>query len=189
MGEISTQLIHLVTSPRIHVDSAPQRSRWKIRLSVVLLADEPTSRTDSGRTFWSCRGQGAAHGFLGRRRGIRCQPVSAVPRRRGSDRPSKLGVTAPRLGSASAASASEPPRQPTQGLTPTLRTASRRSASVGGVGARNSVVAGQAACWYSWMSSSQRVDFTTRRWLGSARGCSVQSGGRWSSERWGRCAL
>ena len=38
------------------------------------------------------------------------------------------------------------------------------------VGARYSVVAGQAACWYSWMSPSQRVDFTTRRWFGSARG-------------------
>ncbi len=40
----------------------------------------------------------------------------------------------------------------------------------GRVGARYSVVAGQAARWYSWMSPSQRVDLTTRRWFGSARG-------------------
>lgn len=35
------------------------------------------------------------------------------------------------------------------------------------VGARYSIVAGQAACWYSLMRPVQRVDFTMRWWLGS----------------------
>ena len=50
-----------------------------------------------------------------------------------------------------------------------------------------SVVAGQAALRYSLMSPSQRAVFTTWRCLSGWSAASVATGGRWSSERWGRC--
>ena len=57
------------------------------------------------------------------------------------------------------------------------------------VGAGNCVVAGQAAFRYSLMSPSQRAGFTTWRCLSGWSGASVATGGRWSSERWGRRVL
>ena len=50
-----------------------------------------------------------------------------------------------------------------------------------GVGARNSVVAGQAAFRYSLMSPSHRVDLMTRAWAGSRSTLvcgSIPNGGR-----------
>ena len=60
------------------------------------------------------------------------------------------------------------------------------------VGAQNRVVAGQAACLYSLMRPSQRVVRTSRRgngWSVVLLSGVVCRGGRWSSERWGRCML
>lgn len=57
------------------------------------------------------------------------------------------------------------------------------------VGAGNSVVAGQAACWYSLMSPSQRVDLVTRSWSCGRFVGSGGAAGRWLSERWGRWLL
>ena len=57
------------------------------------------------------------------------------------------------------------------------------------VGAGNCVVSGQAAFRYSLTSPSQRAVFTTWRCLSGWSGGSVATGGRWSSERWGRCVL
>ena len=60
------------------------------------------------------------------------------------------------------------------------------------VGARNGVVAGQAACLYSLMRPSQRVVRTTRGgsgWSVVLLSGVVCRGGRWFSERWGRCVL
>lgn len=54
------------------------------------------------------------------------------------------------------------------------------------VGARNSVVAGQAAFLYSLMSPSHRADLTIRGGAGSRRALTrgrFPSGGRWSRER------
>ena len=63
------------------------------------------------------------------------------------------------------------------------------SASWWPVGAENYVVAGQAAFRYSLMSPLQRAASTTWRCLSGWSGGSVATGGRWSSERWGRCVL
>ena len=60
------------------------------------------------------------------------------------------------------------------------------------VGAQNRVVASQAACLYSLMRPSQRVVRTSRRgngWSVVLLSGVVCRGGRWSSERWGRCML
>ena len=57
------------------------------------------------------------------------------------------------------------------------------------VGAGNCVVSGQAAFRYSLTSPSQRAVLTTWRCLSGWSGGSVATGGRWSSERWGRCVL
>ena len=57
------------------------------------------------------------------------------------------------------------------------------------VGAGNCVVAGQAAFRYSLMSPSQRAVLTTWRCRSGWSGGSVATGGRWSSERWGRRVL
>ena len=57
------------------------------------------------------------------------------------------------------------------------------------VGAENCVVAGQAAFRYSLMSPPQRAVLTTWRCLSGWSAASVATGGRWSSERWGRCVL
>ena len=57
------------------------------------------------------------------------------------------------------------------------------------VGAENCVVAGEAAFRYSLMSPPQRAVLTTWRCLSGWSGGSVATGGRWSSERWGRCVL
>ena len=57
------------------------------------------------------------------------------------------------------------------------------------VGAQYRVVAGQAACLYSFMRPSQRVVRTSRRgsgWSVVLLSGVVCRGGRWSSERWGR---
>ena len=61
-----------------------------------------------------------------------------------------------------------------------------------GVGARNRVVACQAACLYSLMRPSQRVTRTSRRgngWSVVLLSGVVCRGGRWASERWGRWVL
>ena len=57
------------------------------------------------------------------------------------------------------------------------------------VGAENCVVAGQAAFRYSLMSPPQRAVLTTWRCLSGWSAASVATGGRWLSERWGRCVL
>ena len=60
------------------------------------------------------------------------------------------------------------------------------------VGAQNRVVAGQAACLYSLVRPSQRVVRTSRRgsgWSVVLLSGVVCRGGRWFSERWGRCVL
>ena len=57
------------------------------------------------------------------------------------------------------------------------------------VGAGNCVVGGQAAFRYSLMSPPQRAVLTTWRCPSGWSGGSVATGGRWSSERWGRCVL
>ena len=79
------------------------------------------------------------------------------------------------------------------------RTARRRRPDAQGVrqqlppvGAQNRVVAGQAACLYSLMRPSQRVVRTSRRgngWSVVLLSGVVCRGGRWPSERWGRCML
>ena len=57
------------------------------------------------------------------------------------------------------------------------------------VGAENCVVAGQAAFRYSLMSPPQRAVLTTWRCLSGWSAASAATGGRWLSERWGRCVL
>ena len=59
--------------------------------------------------------------------------------------------------------------------------------AMGRVGAENCVVAGQAAFRYSLMSPPQRAVLTTWRCPSGWSAASVATGGRWSSERWGRC--
>ena len=70
-----------------------------------------------------------------------------------------------------------------------IRRRSTKPASTAAVGADNCVVAGQAAFRYSLMGPSQRAVFTAWRCLSGWSGGSVATGGRWSSERWGRCVL
>ena len=89
------------------------------------------------------------------------RPVSAV---------SHVPDGAPRLDALSRCSFLRTPTQPTALM-----------------GAENCVAAGQAALRYSLMSPSQRAVFTTWRCLSGWSGGSVATGGRWSSERWGRC--
>ena len=60
------------------------------------------------------------------------------------------------------------------------------------VGARDCVVAGQAAFLYSLMSPSLRADLTIRGGAGSGSGLAcglLACGGRWARERWGRWVL
>ena len=67
-----------------------------------------------------------------------------------------------------------------------------KSDRVLGVGARNGVVAGQAACLYSLMRPSQRIVRTSRRgsgWSVVLLSGVVCWGGRWFSDRWGRWKL
>ncbi len=57
------------------------------------------------------------------------------------------------------------------------------------VGARYSVVAGQAAFRYSLMSPLQRVELMTACCSPGGPAGRALSGGRWPRERWGRCSL
>jgi len=64
------------------------------------------------------------------------------------------------------------------------------AASVEPVGLGNSVVAGQAAFWYSLMSPSHRSVRSTMTVAGGVSGGSSNGvGGRCSRERWGRWPL
>ena len=96
------------------------------------------------------------------------------------------GVTA--AGRATASAHAQPGSGAWAGYGP-LGAPTRLSGSPAPVGARNRVVAGQAACLYSLIRPSQRVVRTGRRgdgWLVVLLSGVVCRGGRWCSERCGR---